>query len=185
SMAAVRRLVAAVAVVVACAGIVRGESRAENQAAIEEVRVRLERYVEQRKRLEAELPPTQPTDDRAAIDRRERALAARLTDARGPDERIFDERARTLFRRLVVEAVQGPGSDGARSSALDDNPGALPVGPNRAYPEGVALSTVPPAVLKALPSLPADLEYRFVGKHLIVRDVRANLVLDVVPNALP
>ena len=44
---------------------------------------------------------------------------------------------------------------------------------------------VPPDVLKQLPALPKDLEYRFVTKHLILFDARSNLVVDVLPNAIP
>jgi hypothetical protein len=31
-----------------------------------------------------------------------------------------------------------------------------------------------------LPELPKELEYRFVGRELVLRDIAANLVLDVV-----
>jgi hypothetical protein len=44
---------------------------------------------------------------------------------------------------------------------------------------------VPPNVLQALPKLPLDIEYRFVGKHLILRDARANLIIDYMLNAIP
>ena len=49
------------------------------------------------------------------------------------------------------------------------------------------LATVPPRVLQALPQLPKDagLEYRFVQKHLILFDTRANLIVDFLLNAIP
>ena len=37
---------------------------------------------------------------------------------------------------------------------------------------------MPPNVLAALPPLPKDIDYRFVGKNLILRDTRANLIID-------
>ena len=42
------------------------------------------------------------------------------------------------------------------------------------------LFTAPPDVLQALPPLPKneDLEYRFVGQHLILLDTRANLIIE-------
>ena len=40
-------------------------------------------------------------------------------------------------------------------------------------------------VLESLPKLPDNIEYRFVGKHLILRDMRANLVIDYILNAIP
>ena len=35
-----------------------------------------------------------------------------------------------------------------------------------------------------LPELPEPLEYRFAGRHLILLDTEANLVVDVVPGVL-
>jgi hypothetical protein len=55
---------------------------------------------------------------------------------------------------------------------------------NGPYPDGEPLSTVPPNVLASLPQLPEDLEYRFLGKHMILRDSRANIVIDYIPNAI-
>ena len=56
---------------------------------------------------------------------------------------------------------------------------------NAVYPEKETLSTVPPNVLMSLPELPKDIEYRFVGKHMILRDARANLIIDYIANAIP
>jgi hypothetical protein len=38
--------------------------------------------------------------------------------------------------------------------------------------------------LALLPDLPDGVEYRFVGTHLILRDARANLIIDHIPNAI-
>jgi hypothetical protein len=60
----------------------------------------------------------------------------------------------------------------------------VPLKVNAPYSEGAPLSTVPPNVLAALPQLPEALEYRVVGKHLILRDVKANIIVDFIPNAV-
>lgn len=44
---------------------------------------------------------------------------------------------------------------------------------NGRYPGRLPLSTVPPNVLAALPRLPDDLQYRFVGRHLVLLDAGA------------
>src|SRR5262245_61574713 len=44
---------------------------------------------------------------------------------------------------------------------------------------------VPPRLMEALPPLPKQLEYDFVGRTLILRDVDADIVVDFLPNALP
>jgi hypothetical protein len=42
-----------------------------------------------------------------------------------------------------------------------------------------------PSVLLALSELPPELEYRFLGRHLVIIDGLANLVVDVLFDALP
>ena len=67
---------------------------------------------------------------------------------------------------------------------MDENPGAFPFNVNGVYPKDEPLGTIPPNILGALPPLPEALEYRFVNKHLILRDARANLIVDFIPNAI-
>jgi hypothetical protein len=55
---------------------------------------------------------------------------------------------------------------------------------NGAYPRKQPLSTVPSNILAALPRLPDDVEYRFVGRHLILLDIRARVILDRIPYAI-
>ena len=55
---------------------------------------------------------------------------------------------------------------------------------NATYPPDTPLPTTPPQVLMNLPKLPEQLEYRIVGKNLIIRDVEANIIVDFVPNAI-
>ena len=43
---------------------------------------------------------------------------------------------------------------------------------------------MPPGLLAQLPPLPAALEYRLVGRMLILRDSDAALVLDYLPDAV-
>jgi hypothetical protein len=44
---------------------------------------------------------------------------------------------------------------------------------------------VPPRLIEILPPLPKQLEYDFVGRTLVVRDVDADVVVDFISNALP
>jgi hypothetical protein len=43
---------------------------------------------------------------------------------------------------------------------------------------------MPPQVLAALPKLPQELEYRFVGARLILLDTHADIILDFVEGVL-
>ena len=44
---------------------------------------------------------------------------------------------------------------------------------------------MPPDLLAALPKLPEEFEFRFVGDRLILLDKHAHLVVDYVDNVLP
>jgi len=97
---------------------------------------------------------------------------------------IFTPEVQPILKRLLKPAFKG--TDGAenKKTIAEEQP-AVALKVNTPYPEKQPLTTVPPDVLKQLPLLPKDLEYRFVRKHLILFDSRANLIVDVLPNAVP
>ena len=55
---------------------------------------------------------------------------------------------------------------------------------NGDYPAAASLSSMPPCLLAALPPLPEELEYRFLGGDLILVDLHARLMVDFIPRAL-
>jgi len=46
-------------------------------------------------------------------------------------------------------------------------------------------SAMPAALLPALPPLPGELQYRFADRDLVLIDIHADLVVDILKNALP
>jgi len=56
---------------------------------------------------------------------------------------------------------------------------------NQSYPENLPFQSTPPTLLLNLPELPKGLEYRILGRELVLRDSDANIIVDYVPNALP
>lgn len=46
-------------------------------------------------------------------------------------------------------------------------------------------SAMPSALLPALPPLPGELQYRFADRDLVLIDIHADLVVDILKNALP
>jgi len=67
---------------------------------------------------------------------------------------------------------------------MDENPGAFEHDIDGAYPDGKTFATMPGLLLAQLPGLPDDIQYRFVGRHLILYDVRANTIIDRMPDAI-
>lgn len=53
-----------------------------------------------------------------------------------------------------------------------------------AYPEW-ATQAMPMILLLKLPPLPDDIEYRMIGRDLLLLDLRAGLIIDVLPGAIP
>ena len=143
---------------------------------------RVQSYFELRSRLQEGLPPFRVTDDVAEIKRVQRALARKIQAARhGAHEGdIFSPAISAEFKDVLALEMN------ARTWAviMDDNPGEFSHEINGIYPEGKPLSTVPGTILAALPALPDDVEYRFLGRHLILLDIRANVILDRIPYAI-
>jgi hypothetical protein len=67
---------------------------------------------------------------------------------------------------------------------MDDNPGKFSHAIDGTYPEGRTFSTMPALLLAQLPGLPHDIQFRFVGRDLILYDVRANTIIDRMPSAI-
>jgi hypothetical protein len=80
--------------------------------------------------------------------------------------------------------VSGSTRDETKALLKEDAPAKVPLKVNAEYPAGAPLPTVPPRMLTNLPELPEDLEYRIVEKHLVLRDVHANIIVDYIPHAI-
>ena len=66
----------------------------------------------------------------------------------------------------------------------EENTVHIPARVNADYPAGASMPLMPTCLLAALPPLPPELEYRFVGRDLILWDVHAGLIVDFVPRAI-
>ena len=139
-------------------------------------------YSELRNKLEKGLPPLTVTDDPAEIRRAVHALAKRIRVARAGAQQgeIFTPAISVEFKKVLLLEMNA----NTWASIMDDNPGEFSNQINGTYPEERPRSTVPPDVLAVLPRLPDDIEYRFVGRHLILLDTRASVILDRIPYAI-
>jgi len=98
---------------------------------------------------------------------------------------IFTKPMRNIVRRLLVGVFRGPEGRQIKNSILDEFTGNVPLRVNTRYPEGAPFSSVPPQILQGLPKLPAGLEYRFIGRRLILLDAHARLIVDFVERVFP
>jgi len=165
------------------------------QPGAEEARVfkiftaRVQQYVKMQKAVEDSLPGLKPTNDVARIAEHEHALARKIAQARRGARQgdIFTEDVTRRFRRIIRAEFQGPNAQDARSTIRPDDSSKFMVRlrVNDVYPEGMELITMPPTLLGKLPQLPQELEYRIVGRDLMLKDTKAGLIVDLIPNAIP
>jgi hypothetical protein len=139
-------------------------------------------YVELRRKLEKGLPPLTVTDDPSEIRRAVRALAKQIRVARAEAKQgdIFTLAISGEFRKALILEMNA----NTWAAIMDDNPGEFSTQINGTYPKDKPLSTVPPNILAVLPRLPDDIQYRFLGRDLILLDTRANVILDRIPYAI-
>lgn len=156
-------------------------------AALATMNDRLKNYVDIHKKLEEGLPKLPDDATPEQIDENQRALEQKMRDARkdAPRGEIFTAEAEPVIRRLLSSVFAGPEGKELMASILDENPTGLKLTVNMRYPDSVPISTVPPEVLQTLPKLTEDLEYRFIGRHLILLDTHAHVVADFIPDAMP
>jgi hypothetical protein len=151
---------------------------------------KVQAYDTLRKDLAKNSPPLKETNDPAEIANAEKALAAKIRVARAKAQRgdIFTPATEALFRRLIrPPMVTGPDAKENKAIVKEDapKPGEVPFKINGEYPKEAPQSTVPPDVLKALPPLPEGVQYRIVGKHLVLLCIDGNLIIDYMLDAIP
>ena len=141
--------------------------------------IRVWNYYELRSRLQEGLPPLEVTENPAEFSGHERLWQARIRVARdgAKEGDLFTRPISVQFKQVLLLETTAL----TWAVIMDDNPGEFSHRINGAYPKR-PLSTMPYTILTRLPTLPPDIEYRFVGRHLILHDTRANLIL--APNPL-
>ena len=142
---------------------------------------RVDDYAALRRRLEVGLPPLVVTTNPDDIESFEHRLSERIRHARGSRRgQVFAPAMEGQLKRMMTARADPI----TVKAIMDDNPGEFDVDVNDTYKKKYALGTMPPKILLLLPDLPPDLQYRFVGRHLILYDARANLIVDEIPYAL-
>jgi hypothetical protein len=177
--------------------IQKGEEqrRKDTEEAIKDFNDRVKDYLKLHKKAAETLPPLTGEEDPAAVAAYRVALAQAIRARRGSARRgeVFDAKVVPTIVERVRTELEGAEARPARKVIKEGNPKfdeegyvPVPIRVNADYPLRAPVSTVPPSVLLVLPPLPHDvLEYRFVGRDLILRDLEANLIVDYILAAAP
>jgi hypothetical protein len=184
--ALISKFAAISAVQLICAGTAVGQERVNPQAeAMAKFSERVTAYLALQKKTESSLVSQKETSDPDKIKTRISTLANAIRAAR-PDAKpgdVFDG-ASEQFRQMIRQDAKDRSVRDAFAS-MEEVPKRKPPKVNDDYPENAALATVPPLILKRLQRLPDGVEYRFMGRDLILRDTKANLIVDVLHEAVP
>jgi flagella basal body P-ring formation protein FlgA len=175
----------------ACAGqdTASDKEQKEDVARFKEFTDRVQEYVQLHKTVESNLPSLKFKEELPeVIVAHQQALARKLREAR-PHARpgdIFARGTREAFRHAVRSVFQGPQAAKARTTikqgeALKE----IHLRVNEVYPDAVPHTTVPPSLLLKLPQLPDEVAYRIVSHDLVLLDVKADMVVDLMPEILP
>lgn len=146
-------------------------------------------YVAMHRRLERLVGPITLDSSIESINRSIQGLAAAIREERGDARQgeLFSPAIARELRVRVHEALREHGFsaadilDGQRFESID--PVNVHLHVNDTFP-WVLSSAMFPCVLDALPPLPSELQYRIVGFDLVLIDVHASLIVDILPNVV-
>ncbi len=157
-------------------------------ALVQDFQKSLNDYLKLHKRVQANLLAPKPDSSASGIKQYQQSLAqgirAERAQARQGD--IFTPPVSQLFRQLIVVPYESRDGGRIRVSLRHAEPvQGLKLDVNQEYPATTAMQSTPPTLLTDLPKLPKELEYRIVGRELVLLDATASLIVDLLPDALP
>lgn len=147
---------------------------------------RVSAYIQLRQTVESSLPRMKSTRSPEKISSAQHELARAIREARRNARQgdIFTPEISMEIRETIHGEMQSAGKR-IEASLRHAEPVELRLGVNDSYPANVPLQSTPPSLLTNLPPLPKEVEYRVAGHDLILLDVKANLVADVIENIIP
>jgi hypothetical protein len=152
---------------------------------VTEFQQRAKQYLDWREKTAGKTPSPADSPEKIVAGRRELANKVRVARASAKQGEIFTPKVSGYFRREIADTLNGPHGKEIRSSLRHAEPISIELQINQSYPENVPLQSTPPSLLLNLPELPKGLEYRILGRELVLRDSDANIIVDYVPDALP
>lgn len=157
----------------------------DDVAAIKDFQERVTKYLDLHKETHVDKKPTD-SPNKLAGQKQDAAEKIRQTRVAAKQGDIFASQISAYFKRQIVTALQG--ADGAKVRASLRHAEPLPsikLAVNEKYPSNLPLQSTPPTLLLAMPRLPEELQYRVVGRTLVLYDVASNLIADFLPDAVP
>jgi len=165
---------------------VAGELSPDERAALVSFEHSVQDYMALHRRLARLTPPLRVTADPVQLRQAVDALgeAIRLERSGAQTGEIFTAAVADMFRRRIGHGVWNLDVPELIAEMEEDTEPCAPRPVvNGRFPWNSG-NVMWPSVLAVLPELPEELEYRFVGADLVLIDIRANLVVDILESAL-
>lgn len=162
-------------------------SASADAQALKQFEAAIAAYMAVRNKLHSEVHGPVKDSTASQVTNASDALAAAIQRARRDARQgaIFAAPAAAVIKRRIADAVR----TNNLASVLADIDDEGKTGPTPTVhlrlPVSAQMATMPPSLLKVLPTLPKALEYRILGTYLVIRDVDASLILDFIPGAVP
>ena len=160
----------------------------QEAAALAQFDQRVGDYVALHRRLEGPIPPQQLSDDMRIVHAAVEALAKEIMAARRGARRgdLFTDEVAGAFKMRIARCLPAAELESILAEREPWDPVTVPaLHANSRWPKGMPYNFVPPQLIKALPRLPPELQYRIVGRSLVLWDYHADLVVDYLPDAFP
>ena len=159
-------------------------TQATDEAVLAEFSAAVDAYVALHRQLEGPVPTIRSSNDPDEIRRAIEALGAKIRGSRKEARpgAIFTPAVARLIRARIDVGCGGD-LDKVYTTAHDEAPPLRRPVVNGHWP-GSAMTVMPPNVLCQLPTLPEELEYRFVNRDLVLWDAHADVIVDVMSGAL-
>lgn len=157
--------------------------------AVQQFQQAVDDYVLMHRYLERQLPAMKVTADTETLRQSIAAMAAAVRMARAGAKQgdLFSPAVAEVLRDRIARSLQRQGLtpfDVRADQLADTGPAGAPVlKVNGSFPWKLAAG-MNPALLQALPPLPPELQYRMVDSDLVLIDVHAGLMVDILPYAL-
>ena len=158
-----------------------------DDAVFADFKSRVRGYTDNRETIESDMPALSKEATAEAIAAHKSALLKRVLAARKGAVRgqIFTPEAEKAIRTIIATHYTGRESQELRKEVAEAENKTVPIKVNAVYPEAAELLEMPPKLLLALPELPKQVRYRFVGNNLLIVDRENHLIVDYMTNALP
>lgn len=148
---------------------------------------RVKDYLEQRKAAAKQLPSLSKEATPAEIEAYQKKFVDRLRAMRAGTKPgyIFIPEFTAYVRTTITTEFPPKAKTEIKQTALEAENKAVPLKINYPYPESQEFTEMPPTLLLKLPTLPKEVKFRFVRRHLLLVDSDNGLIVDYAMNAMP